>query len=101
MMGKGKKIQIPKPVDGDLELYRRLIEIQKEVAKMAKQHERSRRECDALRERVAREAIASLRGRGGMRYRLRLSTFKLFRRLPRLAATEFFRVLNYKQSSSC
>src|ERR1043166_10035142 len=88
-MPKGKKkIQPAKPTGDELEAYRRLLEIQKQVAKMAKLHERTRRECDALREQVASDAIASLRRRGGLRYRLRLSTYKLLKRLPRLFPPE-------------
>ena len=101
-MAKGKKKpQIAKPTGDELESYRRLIEIQKQVAKMAKLHEKTRRECAALREQVAHEAIESLRQRGGLRYRLRLSTFKLLKRLPRLAPAELLRLLNNKQTSSC
>jgi len=94
-----KKPQIQKPVGDDLESYRRLIEIQKQVEKMAKLHEKTRRECEALRERVAHEAIESLRRRGGLRYRLRLSAFKLLKRLPRARAAEIFRALNLKDPS--
>ena len=96
-----KKTQARKPTGDDLASYRRLIEIQKQVAKMAKLHERTRRECDVLREQVAREAIESLRRKGGLRHRLRLSAFKFFKRLPRATAAELFRMLNLKESSSC
>jgi|SRR5581483_8804664 len=101
-MRKGKKKPQPtKPSGDELESYRRLIEIQKQVEKMARLHEQTRRECDALREQVAREAIAELRQRGGLRYRLRLSAFKFFKRLPRATAADLFRALNLKEPSSC
>jgi hypothetical protein len=80
----------------DLEPYRRLIQIQKQLAEMAKQNEQTKRECDALREQVARE-IELLRSGAGLRHRLRRSAVKL---LPRLLAAETTsRTLNLKKSS--
>ena len=81
----------PRAVDrvaDDLEPYRRLIEIQKQLAEMAKRNEQAQRECDALREEIARELTESLRSRSGLRQRLRSSAAKLLQRLPRILAAE-------------
>jgi hypothetical protein len=80
------KIQPTQPVADDLEPYRRLIEIQKELVQLSKQHEASRRECDALRERVIREVIDPARRRNGVHQRLRRSVSKLLGQLSRLRA---------------
>jgi len=37
----------------DLEPYRRLVELQKQMIEMAQQQEQSKRKCDALREQMA------------------------------------------------
>ena len=47
----------------DLEPYRRLVELQRQMTKLAQRHEVSRRELEVLRERVAREVVADLRGK--------------------------------------
>lgn len=72
----------------DLESYRRLIELQKQMIELSQQHERSRRECEALRETVAREVVARARQQnGGGKWRssagklLKLSPFTLARQL--------------------
>jgi hypothetical protein len=83
-----------KPGADDLEPYRRLIEIQKQLVKMAKQNEQTRRECDALREQAARDLFESLRWKGTFRARLRRKAFRLLKRLPRMTPAEIFRVLN-------
>jgi hypothetical protein len=98
MMGKQNKMsQNAKPGADDLEPYRRLIEVQKQLAEMARQHEQARRECDALRERMAREMFESIRWQDKLRYR----AHKILRRLPRITAREVLRILNHKEPSSC
>ena len=87
-------------VKDDLEPYRRLIHIQKQLAEMAKQNEQTKRECDALREQMAREVVESLRSRSGLRHRLRTSAFRLLERLPRILAAEtIIRTPNRKPSA--
>jgi len=95
----GKPIpQIADRVD-DLEPYRRLIRIQKQLADMAKQNEQTKRQCDALREQLERE-IELLRTGYGLRHRLRRSAVKLLKRLPRiLAAKTTSRTLNREHNS--
>ncbi len=81
-----KKPTIAKQVaDDDLEPYRQLIKIQKQLVEMAEQHEQTKRECDALRERVASELLA-LHENPGVHRRLRQSAARLFQRLSRRAA---------------
>jgi hypothetical protein len=88
----------------DLEPYRRLVELQKQLIEMARQYEQARHENATLREQVAREALASLRWKGRLRLRVRRSASRLFRRLPRLlsgGSETSFRPLNRKQPFSC
>jgi len=100
-MPKGEKIQIRKPAGDDLEPYRRLLEIQKQLVRMSQEHEQTKRECQALRQRAAREWFEAERRKGTLRHRVRRSAFKLLKRLPRLTAAELFRMANNKQTSSC
>jgi hypothetical protein len=80
------KLERAKPVATDLESYRRLIELQKQMIELSQHHERSRRECDALRDVVARE-VAERRSTGG---KLRNSAVKLFNRSPLALARQLF-----------
>lgn len=41
-----------------LAAYRHLVELQKQMVELVKQNERSKQECDALREKIALEAAA-------------------------------------------
>jgi len=100
-MVQGEKTQTPKQAGDDLESYRRLIEIQKQLVKMQKQHEKTKRECDDLREQAARELFESLRLKGTFRHRIRRKIFKVLKRLPRLTAPELRRLLNSKKALSC
>ena len=47
----------------DLEPYRRLIELQKQMIELAQQHERTKRECTALREQLLEEMTAAAASR--------------------------------------
>jgi len=88
-MGKGEeRPHVAQQVGDDLEPYRRLIEIQKQLVEMSKQHEQTRRECDALREQLTRAVIESLPWPGKLRHRLRQSAAKLFQRPRRPASVE-------------
>ena len=71
-----------KQAGDELEPYRRLLEIQKQLVEMAEQHEQTKRECAALREQVAREMLEPRRWKTDMR-RLQRSAARLLRRLSR------------------
>lgn len=78
-----------RPTTG-LDSYRRLIELQKQMIELSQHHERSRRECEALRARVAREAAEQARERQGAVARLRASAVRLFKRSPLALARQLF-----------
>lgn len=84
------KLERAKPVATDLESYRRLIELQKQMIELSQHHERSRRECDALRDVVAQEVAEHARVRQSPMGRLRASAVKLFKRSPLAIARQFF-----------
>ncbi len=89
-------------VADDLEPYRRLVELQKQMIELARQHERTRRQRDALHEQMAREAARHRRHRRGWRQRLQQSAEKLLKRVPGSAAEKpDLGTLNRKQPSSC
>ena len=69
----------------ELEPYRQLIEIQKQLVKLSRQHEKTKRECAELRERLAREVMESRDGRKNLRQSLQRQADKVLKRLPRLA----------------
>jgi regulator of replication initiation timing len=58
-----KKNQANAKLATSLDSYRRLVELQKEMIRLAKQNERARRECSELRERVAVEVITRMNAR--------------------------------------
>jgi hypothetical protein len=91
-----------KKVADDLEPYRRLVELQKQMIELAQQHEQSKRQCDALREQMVREVTNRRPVRRGLRHRLRQSGAKLLKRVPGFAAGKTnFGAFNHKQPSSC
>ena len=91
-----------KKVADDLEPYRRLVELQKQMIELAQQHEQSKRQCDALREQMVREVADRRSVRRGLRHRLQQSAAKLLKRVPGFAPGKTnFGALNYKQPSSC
>lgn len=99
-MGPSETIrQNRQPMVDDLEPYRRLVEIQKLVVKMAREQEEARREILALREQLAHEVLRPPCWRRKLRLRIRLSTRKLLQRLPRLTPIPPFSALNRKQAS--
>lgn len=69
------------PAGTDLLPYRRLVELQKQMIEMARQHEQARRACHGLREQMALEIIARQRARRSRRHRLQQSVLGLFKRL--------------------
>ncbi len=84
------KLERAKPEATGLESYRRLIELQKQMIELSQHHERSRRECDALRDVVAQEVAEHVRGRNSTVARLRATAGKLFKRLPLALARQLF-----------
>jgi hypothetical protein len=86
----------------DLEPYRRLVELQKQMIELAEQHEQSKRRCDALREQMVREVTDRRPVRRGLRHRLQQSAAKLLKRVPGFAAGKTnLGAFNHKQPSSC
>ncbi len=65
----------------DLEQYRRLIKLQKEMVTLARQNEEAKRECDDLREELEMEFKP--RARAGQ---FRLKAGRVLKRLSKLAA---------------
>lgn len=86
MLRDDDKLEGTNPGATGLESYRRLIELQKQMIELSQQHEQSRRECEALREVVARE-VAERRGAMG---RLKGSAVKWFTRTPLALARQLF-----------
>jgi hypothetical protein len=75
-----------KTVTDDLEPYRRLVELQKQMIELAQQHEQSKRRRDALHEQMVREVVNRRLRRRGWRHRLHQSAAKLLQRVPGFAA---------------
>jgi hypothetical protein len=69
----------------DLEPYRRLVELQKQMIELAQQHEQSKLRRDALREQMTRAATNRISGHRGLRHRLQRSAAKLLKRVPGFA----------------
>lgn len=76
----GEADQKGSKVAEDLEPYRRLIELQKQMIELSQQHEQAKRERDTLREEVAREVADHVRARKSLRHRIQRSAVKLLRR---------------------
>jgi hypothetical protein len=57
MLQAEEKIEAAKPAAEDLEPYRRLIDLQKQMIELVHQHERTKRECTVLREQLLEEMI--------------------------------------------
>jgi len=78
------KVEI-KTDGNDLEPYRRLVELQKEMIELAQQYEQTRQRRDALLEQLARDAEARQPAPHSLPQRLRRSAAKLLQRVPGLA----------------
>ncbi len=72
-------------VTEDLEPYRRLVELQKQMIELAQQHEHSKRKRDALREQMTHEAMSQGAGHRGLRHRLQRSAARFLKRVPGFA----------------
>jgi hypothetical protein len=58
MNRNGEKNQINRRNGDDLEKYRRLVELQKQMIDLARRYEQTKRECDALREKMKAKTAA-------------------------------------------
>ena len=91
-----------KPKATSLESYRRLIELQKQMIELSREHEETKRECAVLREQVAREITKKSRSRKSLPHRIQQSAGKLLKRVPGLGSIETkLAVFNNKQATSC
>ena len=91
-----------RPKAGSLESYRRLIELQKQMIELSREHEETKRECAALREQVTKEITKRSRSRRTLQHRIQQSAGKLLKRVPGLGSIELkLSALNNKQVSSC
>ena len=70
-----------KTVGKNLEPYRRLVDLQKQMIELAEQHEQTKRRRDDLHEQMVREAVARRRDRRGLRHRLQRSAARLLKRV--------------------
>jgi len=69
-------------VEDDLEPYRRLVELQKQMIEVARQHEQTKRRRDVLRELMVRETAGRRPVRRGLRHRLQQSAVNILKRVP-------------------
>jgi hypothetical protein len=79
MLRSSSEARSKEQVNSDLEPYRRLVELQKQMIELAQQHERTRREHEVLRTQVEREIAAHLRENTDLSYRLRAAVMRLNR----------------------
>ena len=70
----------------DLEPYRRLVELQKQMIELSQQHDHTKRRRDALREQMTREAVARKPVRRGLRHHLQRSAASLLKRVSGFTA---------------
>jgi len=85
MARSGKENPGVKLVVEDLEPYRRLVELQKQMIELAEQHEQTKRKRDALREQMAHTVPGRTPGRHGLRHRLQRSAVKFLKHVPGFA----------------
>ena len=89
-------------VADDLEPYRRLVELQKQMIELAQQHELTRRRRDALHEQMARDVANRRHHRHGWRHRLHQSAARLLKRVPGFAVEKNgVNASNHQEPLSC
>ncbi len=83
-MHRGVKAPQPngKPRD-DLEPYRRLVDLQKQLITVARKNEQARQECAALQEKITAELIQPPQTRNGLGQRMRQKANLLLNRISR------------------
>jgi hypothetical protein len=90
-----------KPREDGLESYRRLIQLQKQMIELSRKHEESKRECAALRNKVAREMASQSRTQWTLRHRMQYSAGRLLKRIPGFGSIEVkLALFNNKQVPS-
>jgi ribosomal protein S3 len=90
------------PQNDGLASYRRLIELQKQMIELSQKHELSKRECNALREQVAREVAQRLHNRRTWRRRMQQSARRILQRVPGFASVEMnFSETNHRGVLPC
>ena len=67
----------------DIEPYRRLVNLQKQMIELAQQHELTKRRRDSLREQITREAVDRRRDRRGLRYRFQQAGARFLKQMAR------------------
>jgi hypothetical protein len=77
MSRNGKDVRVGKRVGNNLEAYRRLVELQKQMIELAQKHEQARRECEALRAQIEHEVAGSLRDKRILDRQLRAAVSRL------------------------
>ena len=68
-----EEMQAAKLAGDELEPYRRLIELQRQMIELVRQHEKTKRECSALREQLSREMAVLLRAQPARHQRNRMN----------------------------
>jgi outer membrane protein TolC len=102
MPAEGEHLSRIRAQNDDLEAYRRLIELQKQMIELSQQHEQAKRECAALREQVTGEIAQRFRARQSLRQRLQRTVRRLAQRMPGWPPTPApLDNLNRSPSSSC
>jgi len=82
----------------ELELYQQLVELQKEIIRLAQQNERAEQECSKLRELVATEVSGWMRTRRNVRQKAGRALVQL----PGIAAVKSnLASLGAKELSTC
>ncbi|HVU08434.1 MAG TPA: hypothetical protein VHG89_07815 [Verrucomicrobiae bacterium] len=83
-----EEIQRPDQVASDLEQYRRLVELQKQMIELAQQNKLAAQKCDALRERVSAEIIVRRQKRAEASQILHKKLISFLKRFPKFTNTE-------------
>jgi uncharacterized protein YigA (DUF484 family) len=81
----------------ELEPYRRLIELQKEIIRLAQQNERARQKCVALRNHMATAGSGQVVAQRTLRQKMN----KAFGQLPAFPAKSQLAALIIKEQATC
>ena len=65
----------------DIEPYRRLVDLQKQMIELAEQHELTKRRRDSLREQITRDAAHRQHARRGLRHRFQQAAARLLKQV--------------------
>ena len=86
MIHKERQTQMPGPVGDNLEPYRRMVEMQRQIIELVKKHEQTKRECEQLHEQVTHEIHMFCSPRQGLLSRSRNAVSRLGFRFRQLGA---------------